>query len=1243
MPGRRLTQAELDAQAQTLSGQEFDERLKWIQAEMQRLGYPVRLLSKNRTAEQQARLFAQGRTRPGAIVTEKSGQPGDESLHQRGRAADFAFIGRASPWDVLGRVAKQYGLEWGGDWTSLVDKPHVQLGARPGTAFPAGGPARGITDPTSVQTRRDARTLPPLAAVAPAVAAEPAPAPAPQRPAPMVARGSTDPASLTVTPPPGPAPAQGPQRPAPMVARGYTDPASLKVTPAPPILTGRRPAPMDAHGITDPASVKITPPKGAPLEERPATWADIIASIAEEEDLNPSLAVAVAEQENESFDPAAVSERGAIGLMQLMPETAKKHNVDPNDPMANIRGGVRELKALTAKYGDDLDRALAAYNAGESAVDAAGGVPDNPAVQAYLYGSDVRPGVISRIGKYADVRPARQETPKEPAPKDPGTIGPGPGPGWEVSRSVTPAAGAMLGGYYGGVHGLAAGAPFGPYAAAAGLVGGAVAGAYAGGFGGEGFELALETLAQKIGLGSTGLKPISPAGATSRLTSAGETAATAEAIGGVAGPVVGKVAGPFASKLAPYAQQARQVMGQTVILPGQLTTSKLLRTVQNVVEESILGSGPMTAARQAGQKKAEERVLEVLDQLGPKTPAQSAGAAVQQRLPPPPSAAAEARFTQTRTAAEARRAAESVRVGRAETDAAARRAGETVADAARRQAGEATAARTQTALGGPVETAAAGTTVQAGREAAIQEFRSMERAAWGNYEAEAADVTMEATPTLDAFIEKVTGRTKGTLLPNAGVSVAQRVADLLDPAMDTGQIRIGPGRALLKDAPESVQTAVMAALKEKVEPVSAVEFARTVSDLGTLSRSLRDAAKSDPSKFGKQAGLARELYRIARTELAETLGPVNAPARQAYEAATSMTRQGQARLFNKTVLRMAQQDPDKVLGSLLKPNNGVAVRRVTQAVGEAGMAPIRAAGWQRIIKRDVETGGINWPATVRTINELDDTLRVVYPGGEHQALRRVGEGMFEAEHLAAQTKLADQQAIALMKQEAAVGTATDAVALRTAQRDLVAARRQMDLFKPLRNETQTARVLTKLLRKDNVATITAVREAVGDAFQPTQRIMLDRLSGRNPRTGDIDWGKLADNFAKYDKESLDAFFPGGHAEQIRKIAGTMLSLQQREGLGRLAVQIGEAGMISGLVWKFQLPKTAAVVMLAGPALSRVMSSPIGSRWLAEGLAAHPATPAARQAAAQLIAFLRRDVADEKATAAPAAAPVAATR
>ena len=99
-----------------------------------------------------------------------------------------------------------------------------------------------------------------------------------------------------------------------------------------------------------------------------------------------------------NFAADAVSDKGAAGLMQLMPQTADRFNVERvHDVSENVRGGLAYLRWLLAYYQGDVRLAVAAYNAGEKAVDKYGGIPPYPETQAYvrrvlsLYGSDTHP------------------------------------------------------------------------------------------------------------------------------------------------------------------------------------------------------------------------------------------------------------------------------------------------------------------------------------------------------------------------------------------------------------------------------------------------------------------------------------------------------------------------------------------------------------------------------------------------------------------------------------------------------------------------------------------------------------------------------------------------------------------------------------------------------------------------------------------------------------------------------------
>ena len=140
------------------------------------------------------------------------------------------------------------------------------------------------------------------------------------------------------------------------------------------------------------------PPASAPEPARRAAPREIIALVEEagaRHGLDPRLITTVISVES-AFNPRAVSPKGARGLMQLMPLTARQYGVtDLNDPRENIEGGVAYLKDLSRRYKGDLRLALAAYNAGPEAVERASGVPNFRETREYLRKIEARYGALA--------------------------------------------------------------------------------------------------------------------------------------------------------------------------------------------------------------------------------------------------------------------------------------------------------------------------------------------------------------------------------------------------------------------------------------------------------------------------------------------------------------------------------------------------------------------------------------------------------------------------------------------------------------------------------------------------------------------------------------------------------------------------------------------------------------------------------------------------------------------------------
>lgn len=169
----------------------------------------------------------------------------------------------------------------------------------------------------------------------------------------------------TISPRPAAPPAPHDERAEPLA----TAKSKHAVEPLPPAI----PATADGFATAPP----VTEDSSDPMDR-------MVRETAERHKVDPALVKAVISTES-GWNPRAVSRKGAVGLMQLIPETAERYGVgNLFDPAQNVEGGTTYLKWLLDRYNGDLPKTLAAYNAGEHAVDLYRGVPLFPETQKYV-------------------------------------------------------------------------------------------------------------------------------------------------------------------------------------------------------------------------------------------------------------------------------------------------------------------------------------------------------------------------------------------------------------------------------------------------------------------------------------------------------------------------------------------------------------------------------------------------------------------------------------------------------------------------------------------------------------------------------------------------------------------------------------------------------------------------------------------------------------------------------------------
>lgn len=160
-----------------------------------------------------------------------------------------------------------------------------------------------------------------------------------------------------------------------------------------------------AHNNADDAEVTFQETPNVP-----SRISDLVNRLAPEYQIHPRLALAVIQAES-NFDPNARSPKNAQGLMQLIPETARRFNVrKPFDPEQNVRGGLSYLRWLLSYFRGQVPLVLAGYNAGEGAVDRYRGIPPFPETRGYvqrimsLYRNDTHPFEHGVSGRSSETR-----------------------------------------------------------------------------------------------------------------------------------------------------------------------------------------------------------------------------------------------------------------------------------------------------------------------------------------------------------------------------------------------------------------------------------------------------------------------------------------------------------------------------------------------------------------------------------------------------------------------------------------------------------------------------------------------------------------------------------------------------------------------------------------------------------------------------------------------------------------------
>ncbi len=179
----------------------------------------------------------------------------------------------------------------------------------------------------------------------------------------------------------------------------------------------------------------------------------------------------------------------------------------------------------------------------------------------------------------------------------------------------------------------------------------------------------------------------------------------------------------------------------------------------------------------------------------------------------------------------------------------------------------------------------------------------------------------------------------------------------------------------------------------------------------------------------------------------------------------------------------------------------------------------------------------------------------------------------------------------------------------------------LKLLKTLEDRPEVA--VQRLLTENNGSLIKLLHTAIGDeAFQSVQARSVFELIKPDAATGKVNWGTLLRKFAELDTNTLDAMFPAGHAREIIEAAtlSQRLTEQQAGGIGKMAIQLAQGGAVIGIVSGVLAPG-AGMIFVTPWAISKIITSQVGLRWLTIGLRAPAGSSIAARAAGNLLSFM----------------------